>query len=645
LINQKKISFNGHDNYHDAFKKLYYHLYTNSSSSRADKITDDLSKLLLAKLALDRSESAPTIEEVNNDPLSHISKLLKSNFPSFSGVNDKFNIGEDSVRESFRLLSEIDLAKAPAHILGEAFQALIGPRLRGDRGQFFTPRSVVNCMVRILAPENGSIIIDPACGTGGFLAETVSYFSKKNGSNRSKESYEIVGVDKDSDLTKLAESTLEVLSPSKYKIFNNDSLDLEGIWKSEGKYIGNSDYILTNPPFGSKIGVKNKNILDQYELGYNWVYSNSEQRWIKTKKIRSSQDPQILFIELCLRLLKPSGKIGIVLPEGVFGNSRSGYVWDYIRSKSKIWALIDCPRTTFQPGTDTKTNILFLQKNKFENQGGNTNQKVPISVALNCGHDKRGRKTLQNGDPFPDDFEKIATEFRDLDNSKFWSYQKIDDPYYIIPRFYDGTLEEKIKDKCEELNGQVIKFEELIKKKYITVRKGHEVGSNAYGTGDIPFIRTSDIINWEVSADPTKCISEEVYRKYKNKQKIKAGDILLVMDGRYRIGKTAIISKFNTKCVIQSHLKIITVTEKSPINSFELLYIMNMDIMLQQMRNLTYVRSTLGNIGKRLNDLKVIIPDKNDQWNKKIQKFQHLLESRAEILSQLEEFHTPEPEL
>ena len=95
--------------------------------------------------------------------------------------------------------------------------------------------------------------------------------------------------------------------------------------------------------------------------------------------------------------------MGIVLPEGLFGNNRSGYIWDYLRATGAIEALIDCPRTTFQPGTDTKTNILFFRK-------GAETKEVQVSVAYSCGHDRRGRNILTDDQKVPDDFEKIADD-------------------------------------------------------------------------------------------------------------------------------------------------------------------------------------------------------------------------------------------
>ena len=195
------------------------------------------------------------------------------------------------------------------------------------------------------------------------------------------------------------------------------------------------------------------------------------------------------------------------------------------------------------------------------------------------------------------------------------------------------------------MQSDLASFDQLVDSGYIIVRKGHEVGSQAYGTGDIPFIRTSDIANWEISVDPTNAVSEEIFQQYAKYQKLRSGDILLVVDGRYRIGRTAILHSNNIKSVVQSHLRIITVTNKAPFSSYELLYMLNMPLVLQQMRNLTFIQSTLGSIGKRLGQLRIFIPTKTEDWAAEISNFERLLTARASILFELQNFRTPEPEL
>ena len=636
------------DNYFSTFKKLYYQLYTNGKSSRAERISEDLSKILLCKLAEDSGRTNAISIYLNGNQKADeiLLPMLVEEFPTSVVESDRFSIGEPSIRSSFEILKQIDLAHAPAHIIGDAFQALIGPRLRGEKGQFFTPRTVVKAMVEVLTPNLGSKVVDPACGTGGFLVEVFNHWA----TNFSKEEIfesgsKLFGVDKDNDLARLAGAALEIVFPRKSAVFNANSLDFELFFNSMyGSQITAADVVLTNPPFGTKIGVKDPVILKQFALGYQWIYSTSANRWEKTRNLKSSQDPQLLFLELCIKLLKDEGKLGIILPEGVFGNKKTGYVWDFLRSHGRIIGLIDCPRTTFQPSTDIKTNILFFQKTSNHALEKSNKPIVPIAVAINCGHDRRGRTKLSDGTAFPDDFITIADQFG-VSDSKYWKDCQITNPYYWVPRFYDASLSYELEKEAERTGGQLILLQNLIDDGNITIRKGHEVGAQAYGTGGIPFIRTSDVSNWEVSIDPTKSISHDIYKEFAPKQNLRVGDILMVVDGRYRIGRTAILHEHNVQSVVQSHLRIISTSDKAPISAYELLYILNMPIMLKQMRSLTFIQSTLGSLGKRIGNLKLIIPERNKRWTSRIDNFRNLIEQRAHTLNELQSFVSPEVEL
>ncbi len=156
---------------------------------------------------------------------------------------------------------------------------------------------------------------------------------------------------------------------------------MKTVWKNLGKWTANTqdyiklnifDLILTNPPFGAKIPVVGKTLLRQYELGHNWVCS---EKWQRTPKLLDKQPPQVLFIERCLQLLKDGGRLGIVLPEGIYGNPSDRYIWEFIKQNATIIGVVSLPQETFQPSTHTKTSVLFFAQRKisyFQNIHGNS---------------------------------------------------------------------------------------------------------------------------------------------------------------------------------------------------------------------------------------------------------------------------------
>lgn len=624
----------------EAFRKLYYHLYTNSESSRAERIISDLSMLLLLKLATEKNGNQKKLlafldEKGSADDL--LMPILRKTYSGLVDANDRFGMGDNSLRKCFGVLAPISLSKSPAHVLGEAFQALMGPRLRGDKGQFFTPRSLVRAMVEIVAPMPNESVLDPACGTAGFLMESHAY--QVQASEGIEPTGRIVGIDKDNDLYRISSALLRIACGENAQLLNLNSLD---VLVNNHELVGDGfDVILTNPPFGAKIGVKDKAILKKYDLAHQWIENRDSKGWTKTDIVSSTQDPQILFLEACVRVLKPGGRLGIVLPEGVFGNKRSSFIWDWIRGQGKITALLDCPRTTFQPGTDTKTNVLFFQKANGEIASRKVDD-IFVAVPLHCGHDRRGRTHYSDGRPYSDDFASLGKP--EKRKGSLWVKVKLTEPDYLVPRYYVGGT--RTTDEESLTNGaKVMSLAEMKRLGYLTIRKGHEVGSDAYGTGDIPFIRTSDVTNFEVSVDPTKAVSTAIYEEYVGQQKLKPGDVLMVVDGRYRIGATALLTESNYRCIVQSHCRIISLQDSSPIDPYELMFALNLPSVKLRIRNLVFVQSTLGTLGNRLLELEIPLLNGNGPWSDKVKIFKEALKERDQSLSQLRQLAAPDPEL
>lgn len=274
-------------------------------------------------------------------------------------------------------------------------------------------------MVDVLDPDDEDLIIDPACGSGGFLIESLRHVWRKldaegekyhwNNENLNEEKKEfasnkIRGIDKDYFLSKVAKAYMAIIGDGKSGIFCEDSLDNPENWKSTTKtkiHLGDFSILLTNPPFGSKIPVRGESKLKQYELGYKWKLNKKTKEWAKGK-LKDKEAPQILFIERCLQLLKENGRMAIVLPDGILGNDQLGYIRKLLIKQAKILAIIDIPIEAFQPNTGTKTSILVLQKTKTPP----INYPVFMCISENCGHDRRGNLKPD------DDIAKISEEFK-----------------------------------------------------------------------------------------------------------------------------------------------------------------------------------------------------------------------------------------
>jgi type I restriction enzyme M protein len=614
--------------------------------TRDEKIAQNLMRLLFCKIFDEKSKTPQQQVDFSLRPNEAVEKFSRRIYGLFSNVKEKYpdifetdEVIEIEPRDLSLIVSKFEdyyLLDANRDIIADAFEELIGTTFRGGEGQFFTPRNVVQMMTDMLQPTGGERIIDPACGSGGFLAHILQDLLRK-----SNEHY-LVGIDKDLFLSKLAKIYLTLLGENDYHIFCENSLEQPEKWKEETQQhirLNSFDVILTNPPFGAKIPVVGKSLLGQYELGHIW--NKHEAQWSITKQLRDKQPPQILFIERIIQLLKEGGRAGIVLPEGVFGNPSDRYVWEYIRKYASVIAVVSLSQETFQPSTHTKTSVLFLEKKK------QSRSNVFFAVAGSVGHNKNGKEIYKmnpNGEYvfdktgqkiIDDETPDIAKLFRQYQQGKLSkesrlgfivTEKEIKDNIYV-PESYKPEVKEKINRITASGEYQLVPFGKLVEQGIIQIKRGNEIGSQHYGTGDIPFIRTTDIVNWEIKVDTVKTVSEEVYYKYQQQQDIRENDILFVNDGTFLIGRCSMVTKNDVKAVIQSHLRKIRVIDVDKLNPYYLFYLLNTKLFQQQVDMKTFTQATLSTLGNRI--MEIFLPFHTDK-----NKIQEIIANVEDIIVQ-----------
>ncbi|MFP8889688.1 restriction endonuclease subunit M [Natrialbaceae archaeon A-CW2] len=449
----------------NVFDIIYYHLYSNSEISRAERLGPEMIRLLFCKLYDEKSNSVcefvTRIDESPEEVAERIRGLfsdVKKTYPDAFDSDERLVLSPSSIRYVVSELQRIGLTKTNRDAVGDAFEVFIGPSLRGDKGQFFTPQNVVDMCVEIVDPDPNDEVLDPACGSGRFLISALEtmrgkvqtdggkyqqdltsfkQFEEEDTDSDSSEpdtktipaeeveeasasesgesslmdvpSKNIYGIDKDFDLAKISKAYMAIAGNGSSQILCENSLNNPSSWDQRARNLlirddelRKFDVILTNPPFGSKIPIKSKEILENYELGYKWNYIKKREQWEQTKQLLDGQAPQVLFIERCLDMLKPGGKMAIVLPDGILGNQTNGHIRQYIMGESHIIAIIDCPLETFLPGTSTKTSVLVLQK---KGEHIEPPESVFMAIAEKCGHDRRGNPITE------DDFPEIVEEY------------------------------------------------------------------------------------------------------------------------------------------------------------------------------------------------------------------------------------------
>ena len=558
--------------------------------------------------------------ESDTDLFTKISVLfmqVKREYPDTFNPKETITLAEKDLSYVVLKLQDYSLMDSERDVVADVFEELIGVAFRGGEGQFFTPKNVVRAMVEMADPKAGEKIADPACGSAGFLVYAYLY-SKHHG----VEDCTYFGIEKDSSLAKISRMYLAVLGLNPKTIACENSLVKPEEWKTQTRKnfgLEKFDLIITNPPFGAKIPITDSKILEQYNLGHVWT-RNKKKEWSITDKLTDKQPPQILFIERIIQLLKKGGRAGIVLPDGVFGNPSDRYIWEYVRSVCRIDAVVSLTQEAFQPSTHTKTSILFVTK--CDRKELKKPYNIFMSIINKVGHDKNGKELYkykldgtyeldESGNKIIDDeipllidryHKYVNGELGEGDKYGFVvSSEDIHNNVYI-PTSYFGSG----NDSLSEHKYDFVTVGELVEDGDIVIKRGFEIGSKFYGTGDIPFVRTSDIVNWEIKADPIKSISEEAYQLFRKRQNIKVGDILFVNDGTFLIGRSAMVTESSLKCVIQSHLRKISVMPKSRVNAYYLFYLLNTKFVQKQIKSKTFVQATISTIGDRLEE--VVLP-------------------------------------
>lgn len=419
-------------NLKSTFKAIRNYLAGNTIGATRDEIlAQQLINLIFCKIYDERFTEQEDIinfraginektEDVKERILSIFSNV-KRKYKEVFDEKDTITLDANSIVYIVGELQNYCLIDVERDIIADAFEAFIGHALKGAQGQFFTPRNVVKMMVDIIDPNLDDVIVDPACGTGGFLIEALRHIWNKIENEGIKYKWtrenikeeklafainNIRGIDKDYFLSKVAKAYMTIIGDGKSGIFTEDSLETIENWSLPVKQkinLNQFSIVLTNPPFGSKIQVCGEDKLKQFEFGYKWKYDEKISKW-KKGKLKIKEAPQILFIERCIQLLQFGGRMAIVLPDGIFGNSKLGYIRKFLFKYTRIVAIIDIPVETFMPNTSSKTSILVLQKLKPEDIPDD--YPIFMASASECGHDRRGNYKEQ------DDISNIAAEFK-----------------------------------------------------------------------------------------------------------------------------------------------------------------------------------------------------------------------------------------
>ncbi len=361
------------------------------------------------------------------------------------------------------------------------------------------------------------------------------------------------------------------------------------------------DTILTNPPFSTKTKIPAKEAAS-FDLGYNWKQNKQLGTWIKGNK-SGKRDPYVLFIERCLDMLKVGGTLCIVLPETVFHAPSKAYIRQYFLEGNNLIAVIDLPHNAFRPYCNAKTCLLVLKK------GVPQQHHIIMATPKEVGHDHNGKPLYRYGTKILwDDLAKVLEELDMPDNPQnkhvFSVHLSEFNPDILVPRYYRA-----VQNPPDMPMGRVpVSLKQLLEEKVIDAWNGHgSPPSHEKGMGDIPYIRVSDIVNWEMYRNPVTGIPENVYlEKLGKKRTPKEGDIIFVRRGSYRIGTVAMASPRDERVLLTTELltlRVINMANKYGLTPFYLLGLLSSQLVQDQIDDYVFVDTTLPTIYERWKNL------------------------------------------
>lgn len=395
----------------DVFFEAHSHI-RDIDGLHADEALDELCKILYAKL-FDEEITAPgeayslqsgiacTVEEfaavirrVYQDANEYDVRVFSLKIPGYDRSRGVFNspirLSSPALVKVVETIQSYWLTRSSIDVKGRAFQRVLGPTLRAGMGQYFTPLEVIQLIVDVVQPSLNDLVLDPFSGSGHFLTQSLDLVRSNSKKTENKRLHEFAfnklhGIEKSDRMVRVAMTDMRLHGDGHSNIRCTDALlDFQNYPDIRPESF---DIIMTNPPFGSLLSSEAIAQLGEFEFA----------------RCRKNVPLEVLGLERCVQFLRPGGKLGIVLPDGIVANRATDYVREWLSVHLKIRAIVSLPIETFSPfGANIKTCIVFARKWKA-GEKRTADYKVQLTKVDNVGYDSTGR--LLSGSDI-----KVATE-------------------------------------------------------------------------------------------------------------------------------------------------------------------------------------------------------------------------------------------
>ena len=383
-------------------------------ANSGEDVFEEVFKLLVAKLWDERSGKQTRFhgQSSERETIEVVRRLLReaeNAWPGILGMDLEPRLSPEHLKVCVEALAPHSVGGADLQVFDGFFEYLVTKAAKGAKGQYFTPRHIIEFCVQVLRPTLAETVCDPGCGSGGFLVHSLNYVRKNEHlSPPDVQQYghsKLWGFDLDVRAIRVANALMliagtegpniiklnSLLKPISTSLFpmhqsgyirqsDESMLCIEDVCRGQMRRHVGFDIILTNPPFAGE--VRERHVLDSYKAGIG----------------RARVERDILFMERCIQLLSPGGRMGIVLPHNKFASSAFAYMREQLSRDARIIAVVGLGRNTFLPHTHQKANILFVRK-RLNGESPVASERVLFAISRRDGKNSKGQFQLRKDEP------------------------------------------------------------------------------------------------------------------------------------------------------------------------------------------------------------------------------------------------------
>ena len=620
-----------------------------SRVTRREEQLDQLCNLLLLKLDSDKKAKMASSSEVAFRVCATASATgayIREGFEEFHDVypdifvtesEKEIRFSDTTIYDCVERLAPLKVLDAGAESVSVAFQVLRSAALKQEEGQYFTPSPVIEAAIKLMPITLEDIIIDPACGTGGFLVQCLIDIKNRYPGDEKEVSkwaqLHLFGIDKDAIGIKLTKAIMQILDDGSAHCVRGDSV-LTHTWETQYPHLKSNQFnngrfskVFTNPPFGAPLKVKYS---DAKKAGLSIV------TYIETGK---DIELGLAMFNRCHDLLKVGGMMCIVLPETYFFSPSYAYVREWAKTRLKPICVANVPMEAFQGFCRAKTNLYIFQKIAPDSTFGD-DEVVDFINPQTCGIYKNGSQrfkvdvTGSRTSVIDNELLDMAKEYSEGHSQFAVPLTSIYQKDVLVPQYYDMSYRtgfEQLKAKwgfCE------ISLGDLIERGIIEIQGGHGSPSNDLRNGTIPYVKVSDIRNLRINVNPTNLIPIELAKRFwktnDGRSNLKGWDLISPSRASSNIGEFSILVPGEEQIVLTKEVFVLRVQPNDlGIDPFYMLWALALREVRDQWRRVTLMQTNREDVGKRFCEVCVPMP-LSPKWAKEVSfSFRKYFESIA----------------